>query len=141
MKAATDQADIEALSAAINGYYQHTEGRAKHCRVEPYRRGELEYFFAFPEDYAQNSPKWEGDELTPQSRHPPFEIVFVLDARDGRLELHLTGDKKAVEPLQGIFAETILKCEELPADQADNRVYNLFPLRRKEFSFTCRAIA
>ena len=136
VKAATEPADIKLLEAAIKGYYQHTEGRAKHCRVEPYRRGELEYFFAFPEDYAQNSPEWEGDELALQSRHPPFEIVFVWDARDGRLELHLTGDKKAVEPLQGIFAETILKCEELPADPTDNRVYHLFPLRRKEFSFT-----
>lgn len=136
VKAATEPADIEALSAAIKSYYQITEGRAKHCRVEPYRRGELEYFFAFPEDYAQNSPEWEGDELALQSRHPPFEIVFVWDAKDGRLELHLTSDKKAVEPLQGIFAETILKCKKLLADPTDNRVYDLFPLRRKEFSFT-----
>ena len=60
VKAATDPADIEALSAAIKGYYQLTEGRAKHCRVEPYRRGELEYFFAFPEDYTQNSPEAEA---------------------------------------------------------------------------------
>ncbi|OHC61667.1 MAG: hypothetical protein A2040_11135 [Rhodocyclales bacterium GWA2_65_19] len=56
-KAAVDPADIKLLEAAIKGYYQHTEGRAKHCRVEPYRRGELEYFFAFPEDHAQNSPE------------------------------------------------------------------------------------
>ncbi len=136
VRAATEPGDIEAFSAAIKGYYQLTEGRARHCRVEPYRRGELEYFFAFPEDYAQNSPEWEGEELALQSRHPPFEIVFVWDAKDGRLELHLSGDKRAVEPLQGIFAETILKCEELPADPADSRVYDLFPLRRKEFSFT-----
>jgi hypothetical protein len=135
-KAATGPADIEALSAAIKDYYQHTEGRAKHCRVEPYRRGELEYFFAFPEDYAQNSPEWEGDELALQSRHPPFEIVFVWDAKDGRLELHLPGDRKTAEAMQAIFAETILKCEELPEDPADRRVYDLFPLRRKEFSFT-----
>lgn len=136
VRAATEPGDIEAFSGAIKGYYQLTEGRAGHCRVEPYRRGELEYFFAFPEDYAQNSPEWEGEELALQSRHPPFEIVFVWDAKDGRLELHLTGDKRAVEPLQGIFAETILKCEELPADPADSRVYDLFPLRRKEFRFT-----
>lgn len=135
-KAAVDPASIEALSVAIKRYYQLTEGRARHCRVEPYRRGDLEYFFAFPEDYAQNSPEWEGDELALQSRHPPFEIVFVWDAKDGRLDLHLSSDKKAVEPLQAIFAETILKCEELPADPTDTRVYNLIPLRRKDFKFT-----
>ncbi len=135
-KAAVDPASIEALSNAVCQYYQHAEGRARHCRVEPYRRGNLEYFFAFPEDYAQNSPEWAGDELALQSRHPPFEIVFVWDAMDGRLDLHLSGDRKAVEPLQGIFAETILKCDELPADPTDTRVYNLLPLRRKNFKFT-----
>jgi hypothetical protein len=86
--------------------------------VEPYRRGEREYFFAFPEDYAQNSPEWEGDELALQARHPPFEIVFVWDAKDGRLELHLPGDRKAVEPCRDLCRD-ILKCEELPADPAD----------------------
>ncbi len=114
VKAATEPADIEALSEAVKAYFQVTEGRAKRCRVEPYRRGKLEYFFAFPEDYAQNAPEWEGDDLALQSRHPPFEIVFVWDATDGRLELHMPGDRKAAEAMQAIFAETILKCEELP---------------------------
>lgn len=136
VKAATEPADIEALSEAVKAYFQATEGRAKRCRVEPYRRGDREYFFAFPEDYAQNAPEWDGDELALQARHPPFEIVFVWDAKDGRLELHLPGDRKTAEAMQAIFAETILKCEELPEDPADSRVYDLFPLRRKEFSFT-----
>lgn len=136
VKAVVDPASIEALSTAVSRYYQHAEGRGRHCRVEPYRRGELEYFFAFPEDYVQNSPEWEGDELALQSRHPPFEVVFVWDAKEGRLDLHVSGDKKAVEPLQAIFAETILKCEELPADPADTRVYDLIPLRRKDVRFT-----
>lgn len=135
-KAAVDPADIKALSDAIKHYFQITDGRAKHCRVEPYRRGELEYFFAFPEDYAQNAPEWNDNELALQSRHPPFEIVFVWDAKDGRLELHLPGDKKAAESLQGIFAETILGCKVLPEDPDDNRVYDLLPLRRKDFAFT-----
>lgn len=135
-KAAVDLASIAALSAAISRYYQHAEGRGLHCRVEPYRRGDLEYFFAFPEDYAQQAVEWVGDAFEPRSHHPAFEIVFVWDAADGRLDLHLSGDKRAVEPMQGIFAETILKCEQLPADPADTRVYDLVPVRRKDFRFT-----
>lgn len=134
-KAAVDQASIEALSTAISRYYQHTEGRGLHCTVELYRRGDLEYFFAFPEDYAQQAVEWVGDTFGPRSHHPAFEIVFVWDEKDGRLDLHLSGNKKAVEPLQAIFAETILKCEELPADPDDTRVYNLIPLRRRDFKF------
>lgn len=135
-QASVQPGNIEALCARIKGYYQAADGRAMRCRVEPYRRGELEYFFAFPEDYALNAPEWEGDELALQSRHPPFEIIFVWDAKDGRLDLYLSGDKKAVEPLQAIFAETILGCDELPEDPADDRVYELLPLRRKDFAFT-----
>lgn len=134
--ASVERANIQALSEAIKTYYQLTDGRAKHCHVECYRRGDLEYFFAFPEDYAVNEPEWAGDKLDLQSRHPPFEIIFVWDAKDGRLDLYLSGDRKAVEPLQAIFAEAILGCDEVPEDPADSRVYDLFPLRRKDFCFT-----
>lgn len=136
IKAGVEPTNIAALETGIKGYFQALDGRAKHCRVEPYRRGDLEYFFAFPEDYAQNEPEWEGDELELQSRHPPFEIIFVWDAKDGLLDLYLSGDRKAVESLQAIFAKAILGCDELPEDPADNRVYNLSPLRRKDFGFT-----
>ncbi len=136
IKAGVEPANIAALSAAIKTYFQATDGRAKHCHVECYRRGDLEYFFAFPEDYPVNEPEWAGDKPDLQSRHPPCEIIFVWDAKDGRLDLYLSGDRKAVEPLQAIFADTILGCAELPEDPADNRVYNLFPPRRKDFAFT-----
>ncbi len=136
VKAAIDQASLDALAAAIGRYFRQAEGRGMHCVVEPYRRGELDYFFAYPEDYAQQAVEWVGDEFERRPHHPAFEIVFVYAQQGGRLDLHLTGDRKAVEPLQAIFAETILKCDELPADPTDTRVYNLFSLRRKDFSFT-----
>lgn len=135
-KASVEPANVAALEAGIKTYFQALDGRAKHCQVETYRRGDLEYFFAFPEDYPVNEPEWAGDKLDLQSRHPPFEIIFVWDAKDGRLDLYLSGDRKAVESLQAIFAGAILGCDELPEDPADDRVYNLFPLRRKDFAFT-----
>jgi hypothetical protein len=104
--------------------------------VEPYRRGDRDYFFAFPEDYAQQSVEWEGEQFAVRPHHPAFELVFVYRQAEGALDLYVAGNKKAVEPLQAIFAEHILKCPELPADPADKRVYDLFPLRRREFGFT-----
>ncbi len=136
VNARTEAANIEALSDAIKAYFFATDGRAKNCHVECYRRGDLEYFFAFPEDYPVNEPEWAGDKLDLQSRHPPFEIIFVWSAKDGRLDLNISGDRKAVESLQAIFAKAILGCDELPEDPADSRVYDLFPLRRKDFAFT-----
>lgn len=134
--AAVDQASLDALEAAIRRYYRAAEGRGLHCRVEPYRRGDRDYFFAFPEDYAQQSVEWEGDQFAVRPHHPAFEVVFVYRQAEGALDLYVAGNKKAVEPLQSIFAEHILKCPELPADPADKRVYDLIPLRRREFGFT-----
>ncbi len=136
VKAAVDQESIKALAAGISRYFRQAEGRGMRCKVEPYRRGELDYFFAYPKDYARQAVEWVGDEFGRRPHHPAFEIVFVYSEQDGRLDLHLTGDRRAVEPLQAIFAETILKCEELPADPTDTRIYNLSPVRRKYFSFT-----
>ena len=50
--AAGDDASVQQLSELIR-YYFRTEGRGNHCVVEPFRRGELDYFFAYPEDYSQ----------------------------------------------------------------------------------------
>ncbi|MEF8766358.1 MAG: hypothetical protein ABTS16_12880 [Candidatus Accumulibacter phosphatis] len=134
--AAADPASLRSLEAAIRCYYRVSEGRGRHCRVEPYRRGDRDYFFAFPEDYAQQSVEWEGDDFSVRPHHPAFEVVFVYRRSEGTLDLYVPGNRKAVEPLQGIFAEHILKCEDLPADPADTRVYDLGVLRRREFAFS-----
>ncbi len=133
--AATDPASLIALETAICRYYKTTEGRGMHCKVEPYRRGDYDYFFAFPEDYAQRSSEWEGEDITVRSHHPAFEIVFVYRQAEGTLDLNVTGDKKAVEPLQAIFTEHILNCAELPTDPDDKRVYHLGALRQRTFNF------
>ncbi|KFB72351.1 MAG: hypothetical protein AW09_002470 [Candidatus Accumulibacter phosphatis] len=62
--------------------------------------------------------------------------MFVYRRSEGWLDLYVAGNRKAVAPLQGIFAEHILKCGDLPADLADQRVYDLGALRRREFAFT-----
>jgi len=58
--AAVDEASIVELANRIRNYFHLTEGRGNNCVVEPFRRGELEYFFAYPEDYSQRSIEWEN---------------------------------------------------------------------------------
>jgi len=53
--AAVDEASLRLLADQIRNYFHHTEGRGNNCVVEPYRRGDLDYFFAYPEDYSQQS--------------------------------------------------------------------------------------
>ena len=57
----------KALADRIRNYFHRTEGRGKNCVVETFRRGELDYFFAYPEDYSQQSIEWVDGEFAPQT--------------------------------------------------------------------------
>jgi len=48
--AAVDEASLRELAGLIRDYFHHTEGRGNNCVVEPFRRGERDYFFAYPEE-------------------------------------------------------------------------------------------
>jgi hypothetical protein len=111
------------------------EGRGKNCKVETLRRGELDYFFAYPEDYSQHSIEWVNGEFGRRPHNPAFEVIYVYSKQDGTLDLNFRGSIKAVEPLQAMFATAILGLPELPPDPEDERVYNLNPLRERGFQF------
>lgn len=134
--AAVDEDTLRQLAKQIGDYFHHTEGRGKNCEVEPYRRGELDYFFCFPEDHSQQSPEWVDGKFDDRPHNPAFEVVFVYSQNEGTLDLNYKGSFKAVEPLQGMFTSTILKLDKLPPDPKDMRVYDLAPLSQKGFDFT-----
>lgn len=134
--AAVDDASVKQLANLIRNYFHHTEGRGNNCLVEPYRRGELDYFFAYPEDHSQHSIEWVDGKFDPRPHNPAFEVVFVYSQKEGSLDLNFRGSHKAIEPLQAMFATAILKLPELPPDPKDGRVYDLNPLRQKDFDFT-----
>jgi hypothetical protein len=124
-----------ALADGIRNYFHRTEGRGKNCVVETFRRGELDYFFAYPEDYSQQSVEWVNGEFARRPHTPAFEVVYVYSEKDGTLDLNFRGAFKAVEPLQAMFATAILKLSDLPPDPEDNRVYDLNPLLERTFQF------
>ena len=134
--AAVDESSIQQLAELIRNYFHHTEGRGKNCVVEPFRRNELDYFFAYPEDYSQESIEWVNGEFDRRPHNPAFEVVYVYSQKEGSLDLNFRGSYKAVEPLQGMFATAILKLKELPPDPKDTRVYDLAPLAHQDFDFT-----
>ena len=133
--AAVDEASLQELAAGISSYFHHAEGRGTRCVVEPVRRGALDYFFAYPEDYSQQSIEWVDGQFGQRPHHPAFEVVYVYSQADGSLDLSFRGARTAVEPLQGLFANTILKQPSLPPDPTDDRVYDLNVLREPGFEF------
>ena len=133
--AAVDAASLLALAGQIRGYFHHTEGRGNNCVVEPFRRGPLDYYFAYPEDYSQHAIEWVDGQFGRRPHNPAFEVIYVYSQQHGTLDLNFRGSHKAVEPLQSMFATAILKLPELPPDPKDGRVYDLNPLRQHEFDF------
>ena len=62
-------------------------------------------------------------------------MIYVYSRKDGTLDLNYRGSYKAIEPLQGMFATAILKLPKLPPDSKDEHVYDLNPLRDRNFQF------
>jgi hypothetical protein len=135
LPAAVHEAGRQELADRIRTYFHHTEGRGKNCVVEAFRRGDRDYFFAYPEDYSQQSIEWVKGEFARRPHNPAFEVIYVYSQKEGSLDLNCRGSYKAIEPLQEIFAAAILKLPELPSDPKDGRVYDLNPLRQKSFHF------
>ncbi len=127
--------DRDRLADAISQYFHAKEGRGRNCKVEVYRRYGKEYFFAYPEDYAQTAMEWIRNALSSQARHPAFEIIFVYCQDEGSLDIYAPRNTKSVPDLQRIFAATILKLDELDGQAADNRVYALDALANRDFTF------
>jgi hypothetical protein len=125
----------KALADGIRNYFHRTEGRGRNCVVETFRRGGLDYFFAYPEDYSQQSMEWVDNTFARRPHNPAFEVIYVYSEKDGTLDLNFRGVYKAIEPLQWMFATAILKLSELPPDHADERVYDLNPLLERTFQF------
>lgn len=126
---------ISALESALSHYFHKREGRGQNCKVEPYRRGNLDYYFAYPEDYAQSGIEWIRGQFERRSHHPAFEVIFVHDPVERTLDIYLDGDRKIVPDLQVIFASTILE-EQIDGDPGkDERVYDLQPLLSRGFPF------
>lgn len=132
-----DEVSIEQLAQQIRDYFHRMEGRGNNCVVEPFKRGDLDYFFAYPEDYSQQSIEWVRGKFGRRPHNPAFEVVYVYSQKEGTLDLNFQGSYKAMEPLQRMFATTILKFDGLLPEPEDTRVYDLNPLRQRNFHFSC----
>ncbi|TAN70352.1 MAG: hypothetical protein EPN17_05730 [Methylobacter sp.] len=126
---------IQALANSISAFFHNTEGRGRNCKVEPYRRHNKEYFFAYPEDFGLSAVEWVSNALKNRARHPAFEIIFVYCESEGSLDIYAPKNTKAVPELQKIFARTILNLDSLKDGTIDKRVYDLDPLGDAEFKF------
>ena len=81
-----------------------------------------------PLNFAIRGPLTGGTGQRPH--HPAFEVIYVYSQLDGTLDVNIRGARTAVEPLQGLFAGTILKQPALPPDPTDDRA-QVYPCRAR----------
>lgn len=125
---------IAKFEQALGAYFHKKEGRGKNCKVDTYKRNDLDYYFAYPEDYSHAPLEWEGSQIKRRAHRPAFEVILVYSQKDGTLDVYLKGDRKLVPDLQALFAEIILQ-ENLGDDEKDERIYDLERLRSRSFEF------
>lgn len=129
-----DDASIRDLEKVLSNHFFNKEARGKNCTVEPYRRGRLDYFFAYPEDYVHSSIEYDGPKFKRTARHPAFEIIFVYSQDEGKISLYMKGDSETKKTIRALFADMILGLQ-LDEFVEDVRVYDFSPLQEKNPPF------
>jgi len=132
--ARVDDVSILGLEKILSHYFYNKEGRGKNCTVEAYKRGKLDYFFVYPEDYAHASIEWEDSTFKRSARHPAFEIIFVYAQDEGKISLYMKGGMATKKEIRALFADTILGLE-LGEFVEDDSVYDLAQLQDSNLSF------
>jgi hypothetical protein len=128
-----DHDSCDHLSGVLQAYFR-AEGRGSTCEVEPYRRDDLYYFFAYLEDHAQTLMEFQNASLTNRVVRPAFDVVFVFNPKKGTLSTFYEGPRQARRGLQEIFARCLLGIN-LPDQPKDERIYNLDQLKNRGFDF------
>ena len=99
---------IQALANSISAFFHKTEGRGRNCKVEPYRRHNKEYFFAYPEDFSnshydcdlQDFRFWRSNNPTfrrirPAFQHKIEQVLPTIKAEISRQCLHIVEQTSA----------------------------------------------
>ena len=99
-----DAASLEKLADLIRTYFHRNKGRGKHCVVESCRRGELDYFFAYPEDYSQQRPISSS----------PSSLAWLDSTRSQLTLAERTGSSSVSPAWTGQTAWTRGRCQNRP---------------------------
>jgi hypothetical protein len=118
--------------------FREKEGRGDHCTVEQYRRGEREYYFAYPQDHRQTAIEYAKGAMTKRPHRPAFEIIFIHDDSQQTLSIWHRGKKERIVDLQVAFARAILGRDIPRQSPRDDRVYDLDVFLDPDFIFRPR---
>jgi hypothetical protein len=129
------EAAAHRLAQEVGKLFVEMHGKGHHCVVDMYKRGEKDYYFAYPEDYCRETMQWRGSELERTRTRFAETIIFVYDQKAKTLDVCCKGVNKKIERLQQIFGECILGIPALSATRRAKKLYELDVLLDKDFQF------
>lgn len=123
------------LKTGISAFYWQSQGRGQNCEIDHIQRNDTQdYFFVYLSDHADTQIDFDDSgNLKRTHRRSAFEVVFIFDRARGVMDVYANGDKKIYQPLQEIFARSILGVELGPEDA--NNPYNVEILKDKNMLF------
>lgn len=127
---------LEQFGAGLAEYFQAYQGRGEHCRVEHLlRSGHIDFFFAYPADYADVLIGYEDDgNFSRRQWKPAFEVIVAYDRLAGTVDLYAEGTKDIRDEIAVIFTRSILQLDSEPLRVA-KPPYNLQLLLQPGFQF------
>ena len=129
------------LATAISKLFMHSEGRGKYCAMHQIRRGDLEYYFAYPQSHRKTAIEYERDgELTKRPHNPAFEIIFVHDDANRTLSIWHDGSMDRVRELQVAFANSVLGKSIDRRSPKDDRVYDLSHFENRDLTLNVSSV-
>ncbi|MDR1962378.1 MAG: hypothetical protein LBQ50_01205 [Planctomycetaceae bacterium] len=132
-----DEEKRTELENELEQFFSAKQGRGFVCTVEMFSRpnGSF-YFFAYPDDYVQDSYIHDENEiLVSQTIRPTFEIVFAYNSIEGTSELYAKLPKKILEELEVIFLRILL--DVIPEEEKESP-YHLAMLLDPDFTLHTR---
>lgn len=110
--ARTDSATLERLRHDVSRLLLREQGRGRLCSVEILERGEIVYYFLYPDDFVLSLQVHDEEgRLAPRSVRRTFHIVFAYSASAGSLELFAKVPAPLKPKLEEIFARTVLETD------------------------------
>ncbi len=137
--AKTDTDTCNRLKQRLSEYFFAEQARGKSCNIEYLQRirdnHTEDYFFTYPEDYADSINDWDNGQMKPLTIHPAFELIFFYQQELGTLELYCPALKsnKQIKTCQEIFCQVVLGID-LP-EQSKQKSYEISPMLSSDFSF------
>lgn len=136
---AINEQTLAQFAADLSQYYQQTQGRGEHCKVEHFvRAGHIDFFFAYPADSTDTMICYEDNgNFARKEWKPAFEVVIMFDRNLGAAEFFAQGSAEVRECIAGIFARSVLGVDEVPK-RVPKPPYDLQLLLNPNFGFPTR---